>query len=188
MTDYFTEHEELLENKLGITDPDELKEAESQICYLRQIEIEAELVPEKLDFDCFLALHKRLFGDLYEFAGKVRTVDLGKAGSVFCYVQHINSEQQRIFSELDKEDYLTGLAQERFAERVAYYASELNALHPFRDGNGRTIRLFLGLLSRKAGYSIQYHLCSIKELIEADVSGFNGNLQPLIQMYQSIIQ
>lgn len=188
MTDYFTRPDDVLENKFGITDPDRLMKAEAEICYLRQIEIEAQPIPLILNFTYFLSLHKRLFDDLYEFAGQIRTVDLVKDDSVFCYTQNIDSEQRRIFSELEKEEYLSGLSKENFAERIAYYASELNALHPFREGNGRTVKLFLGLLARRNNYLIQYQKCKEKDSLKADIQAFHGNLQPLIALYKEIIE
>lgn len=76
MNDYFIEYDEVLENKLGISDLTELKNAEAKICYLRQIEIEAEPLPRKLGFNFLLSLNLRLFGDIYEFAGEIRTVNI----------------------------------------------------------------------------------------------------------------
>jgi len=76
VNDYFIEYDEVLENKLGISDLTELKNAEAKICYLRQIEIEAEPLPRKLGFNFLLSLNLRLFGDIYEFAGEIRTVNI----------------------------------------------------------------------------------------------------------------
>jgi cell filamentation protein len=187
MSDYFTDSEDVIRNKLGISDPDELRAVEARISYIRQIEIESEPVPSRFDFPLLKRIHKRLFEDIYSFAGKIRVVDITKGPIPFCYVQHIDSEQRRIFEELKKEEFLANHDFKSFIEKVTYFASELNALHPFREGNGRTIRLFLRLLARHAGYQIQYDQCGQDELLQADIAAFSGNQKLLLLVYSRII-
>ena len=83
---YFTEQDDVLENKLGITDPAELKQVESTIVALRTSEILQKPPRGKMDYAYLKKLHAKLFSDIYAFAGKTRTVDIAKGGSAFCYV------------------------------------------------------------------------------------------------------
>ncbi len=86
MDGYFPHSAEVLENRLGIQDTNELKKAEANISYMRQIEIESEPLPSKYDFQLLLDIHNRLFGDIYYFAGEIRNVDISKGPMPFCYV------------------------------------------------------------------------------------------------------
>lgn len=188
MNDYLTQSDEVLQNKLGISDPIKLKKVEGEVGFARQMQLESEPLPLHYDFDLLKRIHFVLFSDIYDFAGKVRCVDITKGPVPFCYVQNIDTEQKRIFCNLKIENYLKGLHRESFVERLVYYAAELNALHPFREGNGRTIRVFLGLLAQNAGLFIRYHMCTKEDLLYADIQAFSGDLYPLTELYYRIIQ
>lgn len=71
--------------------------------------------------------------------------------------------------------------------RLAHFSAELNALHPFREGNGRTIRIFLMQLANNAGYELALHESDSKALLQADVAAFSGNLKPLVEILNCII-
>lgn len=164
MADYFVEGDEVLENKLNIIDPTKLKEIEEALVAREGMcIIEEDLRPDAYDFAFLKYLHRRLFGKIYSFAGQVRTVNIAKMDSniPFCYADFIEQEAERIFVELRRRNFLVGLLRDEFADSLAELAMDLNALHPFREGNGRTIRLYLQLLSRNAGYSLDYgSICS----------------------------
>lgn len=186
---YFVETDDLLHNKLGISDPAELAKAEYDITAQKTSRILASLHPTIFDFELLLDLHRQLFEDIYDFAGKVRTVNISKPDSPvpFCYCDFIPSESSRIFGELAQDNYLVGMDHDAFTDKLAYYASELNALHPFREGNGRTTRLYLTLLAMHAGYFIDYELASRRAILYADTAAFAGNLQPLQDLYRQIV-
>lgn len=187
MSDYFTEHDDVLENKLGITNADILKEAESKIVTLRLVELPLQKPMGDFDFQHLKNLHYYLFSDIYPFAGQIRQIDIAKGGSVFCYVQNIETMQEVIFDSLKKEHVLVGFEKEMLVQRLAYYAGELNALHPFREGNGRTIRAFLNLIAQNAGFTMHFSLANAEELLEADIATFAGDLKPLVKVYENII-
>jgi len=187
MTDYFVDSGSVLENKLGIKDQKKLQEIEQDIVTKKTATLlnKAETV---FDFNFLLYIHKTIFEDIYDFAGKVRTVDIAKheASTPFAYAKFINAEAKRIFDELKSKEYLTNLTTQLFIQEIANISAELNALHPFRDGNGRTIRLFLILLADSAGYLIDYSRTSSKEIINADKLAFEGNPRPLLALYKKI--
>lgn len=188
-TGYFVETGEVLANKLGITDADDLADVEYRITDEKTGEILSSYHPKKFDFTCLLGLHQQLFGEVYDFAGQIRTVNIAKSDSPvpFCYADFIPSEADRIFSELASDRYLIGLDHDMFCTKSAYYASELNALHPFREGNGRTIRLFLMLMANHAGYLLDYSQASREEILHADREAFAGNLVPIQTLYHKIV-
>jgi cell filamentation protein len=138
------DHDEyLLENNLlGITSLEELKEAEAFVFSIRA----AELERQESKFNSFTkeslkGLHFHLFQDIYPFAGKCRDVQLMKGNTRFCQVQFLESYASDIFSKIYKEK--TWKSLDEAADRLAFFKSELNMLHPFREGNGRTIRIFM---------------------------------------------
>ncbi len=186
---YFVETGETLANKLGISDAQELASAEYRITNEQTGKILANFRPTTFDFSCLQDIHRQLFEEIYDFAGKVRTVNISKPDSPvpFCYADFIHSEASRIFSELAQDRYLVGLDQPAFSDKLTYYASELNALHPFREGNGRSTRLYLLLLAKNAGFLIDYGLASRRAILYADARAFAGDLQPLRDLYRQIV-
>lgn len=187
MAEYFVDGDEVLENKLGITNQPELKEAEQDIVARKSAALLSE-VSTVFDFDLLLHIHEVLFEDIYGFAGKIRIVDIAKPGASapFAYAKFIELEAERIFSELKSKKYLVSLDRQAFVPEIASLSAELNALHPFREGNGRAIRLFLMLLADHAGYLLDYSQVSSKELIDSDRFAFEGDLKPLLTMYEKV--
>lgn len=189
MSEYFTEFDDILENKLGITDPLLIKQMEEEIVPVRTAEVFSSFHIDEFNFEALKTIHKKLFSDIYQMTGQVRTVDMTKGGNraPFCYVQYIEPEQQRIFSALKQDNYYFGLELEEFVPKIAWLASELNALHPFRDGNGRAIRAFLVLLAANVGYEIDYGKVDKDELIEADVKAFGGDMNSIEKIFMQIV-
>lgn len=187
---YFVECGDVLSNKLGITDPQELQETEYRLTADKTAEALTDDIPQTPDFAYFLSLHQKLFGDVYDFAGKLRTVNIAKPDSPvpFCYADFIPSEADRIFGQLKSKKYLVGLDQSAFVEALAELSSELNALHPFREGNGRTTRLYLNRLASNAGYLLDFADVSRDEILVADRASFAGDLTPLKNLYLKIVQ
>lgn len=123
----------------------------------------------KFDVSHFVSIHKFLFEDIYPFAGLFRTENIAKDYFQFAEWEYIESELTRLLSELKSENFLANLTKEKFAERLAYYWAELNVLHPFREGNGRTTREFLRQLSLKNGYILNLHKISPQKLLNASI-------------------
>src|ERR1700712_149025 len=95
----------------------------------------------------YLAVHRHIFQDVYRWAGRLRSVRISKGGSMFCYPEHIAGELRRVFEELRQMDPLRPRRPEEFAAGAAHFLSELNAVHAFRDGNGRRQLAFLAMLA-----------------------------------------
>lgn len=150
-------------NRLNIDDAEVLREIEAQLLQQAYLTFVSELTTAtRFDEAYFQSLHQRTYESLYSWAGQYRTQDMVKGSSMFCRAIFLPNEAIRIFVELEKEDYLRGAAlwtRDRFADRLAYYQSELIALHPFYELNGRITRLFFDLIAIHNGYGpIDYGL------------------------------
>ena len=120
-------------------------------------------------------IHRYLFQDVYEWAGHFRTVDIAKGKSFFAHVPYIRSTLEGLFARLSEEQHPRGVSQEAFAHRAAEILGTLNAVHPFREGNGRTQREFVREFAHKNGYWVDWSKVSRNELYKAsDVSFMRG--------------
>jgi cell filamentation protein len=138
----------VLKNKLDLTDADELANFEAEVSDARADE---EAPVGDLDYDHFKALHHHLFQDVYDWAGEARTVRISKDDSMFCYPENIESEATKLFAKLKADEFLQGLSSKDFAKQAAHFLAELNAIHAFREGNGRAQLSFFLLLADQAG-------------------------------------
>ncbi|WP_197712000.1 Fic/DOC family protein [Polynucleobacter necessarius] len=123
---------------------------------MRSIEIIENPVSGKFDLAHLQNIHLTLFQDVYDWAGKIRTVDISRGNSRFANVRFIESAANDFFNKLARENHLKGLNANALSKRLAHYLSEINALHPFREGNRRVQRIFISQLSEAAGYKLDY--------------------------------
>ena len=170
-TKYCYPDSDVLVNKLDIRDPNKLQIFERKLTMLRLLELIDKPIEGKFDLKHLQAIHAYIFQDVYDWAGKIRTVDIAK-GNTFCNVRFISSQADAIFSKLKEEYYLAGLEEYMFTKRLAYYFSEINALHPFRKGNGRSQREFIRSLALKNGYLIYFEKVSKEEMLIASKKSF----------------
>ncbi|WP_442764821.1 Fic/DOC family protein [Sulfurospirillum cavolei] len=150
----YLEGSEVPKNKLGIKEAELIHEIENNLL-LQAYEHFSSQMTEKtvLNETYFISLHKKTFESLYDFAGLYRTVNMSKGDSQFCLAKYLSSESKRIFSELENDAYLlTCNNKKAFVKQLTYYKSELIALHPFYELNGRTLRLFIDMLCLYNGY------------------------------------
>ncbi|MCL2512743.1 MAG: Fic family protein [Oscillospiraceae bacterium] len=176
----------VLRNKLEIKDAKILDEAERRLTGLNLLEIKANPIKGKFDLKHLKAIHKYIFGDIYEWAGELRTVNIAK-GNQFCLYMHLETYADGIFSELKTERLLRGTPPDEMPERLAYYLSEINVLHPFREGNGRAQRVFIEYLSQAAGWHIDFSDVSGKEMIEASAEAFAMEYDKMTAMLRRIL-
>jgi cell filamentation protein len=142
---YYDDSIDDLRNLLGAQSSEELKILEPQIIFANELELESINLPRTNDLSELLLIRKQLFKDVYDWAGRSRTVDIKKdAGGAeyFLIVSKIYDAANYVFTELAHENNLKGLLKEDFVKRLAYYYDQLNYIHPFREGNGRTQRVF----------------------------------------------
>lgn len=159
----------VLKNKLDIRDSNKLFKLEKQIVLAKLYALRQDESEYELNKDRFIYIHQFLFGDIYDFAGKYRKENVIKGNFRFAEFEFIDEQLTVLLSNLKKENYLKGLDKETLAVRLAYYMSELNVLHPFRDGNGRTIREFIRELALQNGYILDLRQSTPQEIFEATV-------------------
>lgn len=156
---YFDDSIGALRNLLGAKSSKELRRLEPQIVFANELELGSINIARTNDLAELLAIHAQLFKAVYDWAGRIRTVDIKKnedGAEYFLIVSKITDAANYVFSELAKEDYLKGLPVDVFVERLAYFYDQLNYIHPFREGNGRVQRIFWTRVARDAGYGINW--------------------------------
>ena len=124
------------------------------------------------DAEGYRAIHKHLFQDLYEWAGQDRTVNVEKDGGLFVHAPYVANSLSAAFKELAAQNRLQGLSVEEFFDRLGHHLNELHAVHPFRDGNGRVLRLHASQLAREAGHPIRIAAIDRQTWIDATRHGF----------------
>jgi cell filamentation protein len=134
----------------------------------------------------YRALHRHLFQDVYSWSGKYRIVRMAKDGNAFCYPEHISREMNQLFARLNAERFLTGVSAPRFAEQAAQFLATLNAIHPFREGNGRTQLLFLTLVSARAGPVLDLEALEPRQFMAAMIESFHGSLVTLTKQIRAM--
>jgi cell filamentation protein len=177
----------VLKNKAGITDQDQLDEYEGDFTAIRLLELTQNPVEGSFDLAHLCEIHQYLFQDVYDWAGEIRTVDIIRGDSRFCNVRHIQTYSNTVFSALATEKYLVNLEPKVFSNRLAHYLAEINAIHPFREGNGRVQRLFISQLAEQAGYSLDFSALNQAEIYPVMQESFLGNVKPLADLILKII-
>lgn len=186
---YYYKDSDVLINKENIKDAKALAEYEADITMLRQYQLEKEqTVKGRFGITHLKRIHGYIFQDIYPFAGKFRTENIEKGSTFFCKSQFIEENLNSIFSKLDNDRYLRGLNPEEFSQKVAYYMSELNMIHPFREGNGRSIREFIRQLAMNCDYIINWSLIKKETLLEATIIAVDKDLQPLNKCILQVIE
>ena len=188
---YFDENIGDLRNLLDANSSEHLKELEAQIVFANELELESIAISRTSDLVELLALHKHLFGNVYDWAGQIRTVDIKKNSNnaeYFLIVSKIIEASHYVFNELTKEKYLKGLSNEEFIDRLAYFYDQLNYIHPFREGNGRVQRVFWTRVAYDAGYEINWDKVVGGENDEASrIAAEKMDLSALKAMFTKIV-
>lgn len=182
--EYCYPNSNVLINKLNIQDADALHTAEREITSLRLAAAKMQPIIGKFDMRHLQKVHAYLFGDIYDWAGKLRHVNIAK-GNQFCLAMNLDTYGSNLFKKLEQERYLID-AKENVPKRLAYYLSEINVLHPFREGNGRTQRLFTEYLAAVAGYHVDFSQVSAEEMIVASADSFACDYESINRMFERI--
>jgi cell filamentation protein len=175
----------VLKNRLGLRDQAELDAFEALITAQRG---EEPLPRGRLGYAHYRAIHHHLFQDVFEWAGKPRTVRIAKGGSMFCYLEHIDGEMRKLFARLSAERFSRGLSAGEFARRSAHVLAELNAIHPFREGNGRAQLTYLTLLAARAGHPLALGRMEPNAMLAAMVASFKSDEAPLAALIEGLTE
>ena len=178
MTDpYVYSGTEVLIDKEGIRDQGELDAFERVMTAARM-----ETLPPQtpLTEEGYRRLHRTIFQDVYDWAGEYRTVNIAKGGHMVCLVPYIGDQMRQRFAAIQADNGLNLSSREGSIGQAAEHISEINAIHPFRDGNGRTLRAFLECLAADAGHGVELQRIDPDAWIDASVRGFrDGDYEPM---------
>lgn len=169
---YTYENSTVLINKLDLRDQAELDDFEAEIASARANE---PLPKGNLDFAHYCAVHRHLFQDVYEWAGTPRTVRISKQGNPFCFPEHIHDQANKLFADLKARKHLDDLPGSEFAKGAAHFLAELNAIHAFREGNGRAQLTFFALLADLAGHPLDLEKLDPDVMLKAMITSFDSD-------------
>jgi len=186
-TDNCYEGTSVLINKLNIRDEQELSDIEMIITAAKiKLLLDADY-DGVIDAQYYCGLHKEIFGDIYEWAGSYRTADLSKKGTRFHKADDLERATEKLFDRLVSCEYFTHDSKEEYVSDIAEFYSDLNLLHPFREGNGRTQRVLMTKLIERAGYSIDFAKCDRDLLMIATIRAAQGVMDLLIEFFKNEI-
>lgn len=164
---YCYKDSDVLVNKFDIHDNKKLEEIERKIVLAKLYELRQNRQIENFDITHFVGIHKFLFEDIYPFAGLFRNENIAKGNFSFAEWEYIEDQLKKLLDQLKEENYLQNLDRDTFIKKLSYYMAELNVLHPFREGNGRTIREFIRQLAYRNGYVLNLKNINPKEMLHA---------------------
>lgn len=150
---FFYPDSDVLINHLNIRDFSALEAAERAFVSRRMMQpLPAAATP--LTYEGFKAIHRHLFQDVYAWAGSIRTYTSGRGPAPFAMPEFIDQSMEAQFARVGRIKELRGISPSGFAQHAAALVNEINAVHPFVEGNGRTQRVWLRLLGAEAGHKI----------------------------------
>ena len=186
MNDPYAMPNGVLRNKLGITDHQLLAAAEADITRARLVMLAERPLPGAYDLGHFQAFHAAIFGDIYPWAGELRTVNIAKR-TPFSPARNLVPYAGEVCDRLASSGRLRSLPRQEFVIQLATLYGDMNVLHPFREGNGRAQRAFLAQLSADAGYALNWSGMDPQRNEDASVKSFLGDNNLLEQLLDELI-
>lgn len=159
----------MLKNKLNIRDRDELKQAEEEVTALKQYMLMESPIKGRFTKTQLVNIHRFLFEDIYPFAGHIRCEQISKGDTMFFPPHLIDQELDKVFSKLHSEKMMHETDRKRQVEHLSYIMSELNIIHPFREGNGRSIRELIRCMALYYGFSLDWSSADREMMLDAAV-------------------
>ena len=177
----------VLKNKLNIRDNKLLKTAEEEITLIKQMELLKNPIKGNFSKAHLMNIHKFIFEDIYSFAGKIRKEQISKADTLFYPPNLIDRELDKVFAKIKEKNMIKETDEEKVFDNLAYVMAELNIIHPFREGNGRSIREFIRLMAKRMGYDLNWGNVDKEELLEASILSID-NYKVLIRVLEMCIE
>jgi cell filamentation protein len=186
---YLDKESGVLRNLLNIKTEQELEDAEARLTSVEITLLTSENVSpyDEFDVELFLSVHRQLFKEIYDWAGELRTIELSKGTTSFARAEHLAASLEDIIGNLKKDNYLVDFDFDDFIAKLAHYYADLIVLHPFREGNGRTIRTFLAMLAESIDWHIAWDEMNAQENIDASIAGYQGDEKPLRDMLAKLV-
>jgi cell filamentation protein len=174
-------------NRLGLTDRAALDAAERTFAVQRVKQLGRRRLPGRYDLDHLRAFHWTIFQDVYPWAGMLRTVLIVKAGGSFCLPHLIEPTAVDVLGRLAAAGHLRGRDRPAFLDGLTDLLAEVNALHPFREGNGRTQRAFLSQLAGDAGWRLRWSGVDRDRNVDAARAAAGGDRAPLRALLDGVV-
>lgn len=166
----------VLKNKLNIRDPGELKQAEEEFVAVKQLVLLQDPIKGRFTMTHLLRIHRFLFEDVYPFAGRLRREQISKGNTSFYPPNLIERELRRVFREIHE----TGMLREQDLQvqirHLSYVMAELNLIHPFREGNGRSIRELIRCMALSYGLFLNWGNTDRDSLIDAAIASVDDDM------------
>ena len=173
----------VLINKFNCQDAEKLREIEALSTGGNLAYLQLHPIKGKYDFKHLKDIHHFIFQDMFDWAGQIRTIDIGK-GNLFCRAQFIESYAESVFEDFLSSCYEARSDRERFVDIFAKHYADMNALHPFREGNGRAQREFARELCIECGYVFDLTQTTHEEMLEASIKSFDtGNNDGFVSIF-----
>lgn len=193
MADPYTYSNNVLINLYGERDQETLEGIERDSAAVIEAELLADGYDGEFDANLLFHIHKRLFEEVYEWAGQPRTTTLSKQYFVdseqrtdFAKPAFIRHRLNRLMSTLPSRSQLEGFDRVKLVSKLTSTFAELNNIHPFREGNGRTQRVFLQIFARAAGYDLVWSGITKERMLVASIAGSEGDPGPVARMFADV--
>lgn len=181
-SDPYVQPNGVLTNLLSLDNTADLNKAEAEFVPLRTVELWEDPVAGAFDLAHLQEIHRRLFQDIYPWAGQLRQVDIAKRDTYFMMHTLLEVRAGELFQDLADVRWLQGMSADAFCPAAAVVLARLNFLHPFREGNGRVQREFIGQLARDAGYELSWHGISPEAMVQASIEACRWNFRPFTRL------
>jgi len=176
----------VLINDFDIREENRLMQLDAILTVQRLSELEIQPITSDFSFEHFKQIHYYLFQDIYPFAGKLRTENISKGGFSFAPVNHLEESSFELFSRIQNQSWNFS-KKEDLCDSLAFYMAEINVLHPFRDGNGRSCREMIRLLAVEQGYSLDWSRVDKDKILKASITS-TIRLGPLKKVMYELIE
>ena len=175
----------VLKNKLNIKSEEKLKEYETKVVALKLASIDKANIKRTFDKNHLINIHKYLFEDVYDFAGKYRKENITKENFRFSEYYYIEDNIDYVFNKI-KIDELKKLSFDELIKKLSEIMTDLNVLHPFREGNGRATREFVRELLNELGYDIKWFKIDYNDILKASIKAVEDDSEQIELLKKSI--
>ncbi|WP_426416765.1 Fic/DOC family protein [Aestuariirhabdus sp. LZHN29] len=172
-------------NHLNIQSSGILEQAEREITEISASEI--DFAPPPYDLNYLRQIHKVLFQEIYPWAGEIRQIDIAKGATRFCSCARIIPEADKLFAELQRRNYYIDLEKSELIGALAELYGNLNVVHPFREGNGRTQRILFEHLTVNCGWEIRWESISEQAWVQASIDSYHGDCRSMETIFKRCV-
>lgn len=175
----------VLRNRFGIVDPEKLDQVERRYAIQRS---KRGVPTGSFELPHLRAIHRHLFQDIYDWAGELRTVEIFKGGNQFQFRQYIPTGMADVHRRLTRAKFLQRLPANEFAREAGVIIGDINYIHPFREGNGRTQAQYLKQLAEQAGHPLDLRRIDPTSWIEASKASHAADYKLMAETIRRAIE